>query len=327
MEALIPYRWLIVLCLIGAASYETLTMWATRIRSYRDLAKTQFTQSLLKVLAQVGLGLLAIKPLGLLLGHTLGVSAGSGSLIWRSRQRFRENLRFVGWRNIGRVAGGYRGFPLYRLPSQLLLVFSMQSPLLFAAATYSAATSGHLGLAIMAMTMPMSLIGAAVGRAFYGEIAALGKKQPQKIYALSKMVQFRLMLAGIPVALVIALFGERLFVIVFGSEWQEAGTYASWLAPYVLFQLTSSPLMNVLNIYDRQGAFLAINLVRTLGLLSLFGLVWALDMSSGVFVFCYSALMTIFYVAITLYILSAARQKSLAASANTGQDRPEGSTP
>lgn len=320
MEALIPYRWLIVVCLVGAAAYETMVMWATRARAYRDIAKTQFTQSALKALCQIGLGLLAIKPLGLLIGHTVGVSAGLGSLLWRSRERFRDNARFITWRNIGRVAGGYRSFPLYRLPSQLLLVFSMQAPLLFTAAIFDAATTGQLGLAVTALTMPMSLIGTAVGRAFYGEIAALGKKQPQKIYALSKSTQVRLLLVGIPVALVIAFFGEEIFIIVFGRQWQEAGIYASWLAPYVLFQLTSAPLMNVLNIYDRQGVFLAINLVRAASLLLLFGAVHQFGLSSYEFVPAYSVVMTIFYVGISLYVLYAARQKTLEKKHETSEE-------
>jgi len=310
MEEIAPYWWLLVICLVGTSVYEVMTMWATRQRAYRDIARTQFTQSFFGALTKIGLGLLSIMPLGLLIGQTVSVSAGSGSLVWRAREVFRANLRFVTWRNIGRVASGYRNFPLYRLPSQFLLAFSMQAPLLFTAAMFDTAITGQLGMAITALTMPMSLIGNAIGRAFYAEIARAGRNQPDRIYALSKSTQIRLFLMGIPVGLVIALAGELIFSTLFGEKWQTAGSYASALAPYVMFQLTSAPLMNVLNVFDQQAAFLMINISRVLSLLVLFAVIFWLEAEAFVFVASYSTLMTVFYVTISLYIMNAARRKS-----------------
>src|SRR5690554_1208562 len=66
MEELASYWWLIAAGAMGAASYELFSMWATRKKDYKTIARTQFGQSLLGNLVKLGLGMLAVKPLGLI---------------------------------------------------------------------------------------------------------------------------------------------------------------------------------------------------------------------------------------------------------------------
>lgn len=309
MEILVPYWWLISLCLVGTSAYETMTMWATRQRAYRDIARTQFAQGFLRAVTAIGLGLLSFKPLGLLIGQTIGVSAGTGSLLMRATGTLRQNTRFVSLRNIARMAAGYRGFPIYRLPSQFLLAFSTQAPLLFTAAVFDVVTTGYLGLAITALTMPMSLIGNSVGRAFYGEVASIGKKNPRKIYRISRATQIRLFSFSVPIAIIIAVFGATVFSLAFGEKWREAGVYASILSPFIVFQLTFSPLVNVLNLFDRQKEFLYINCFRSACLIALFLLVYIFDAGSYIFIGSYSAIMTVFYASASLFIFYVLRRE------------------
>lgn len=263
-EILAPYWWLIALCLLGTAAYEIMTMWATRRRAYRHIAQTQFTQSLLGALAKVGLGLLGVKPLGLLIGQTIGVSAGTGSLLIRFREEFRENARFITRRNIARVAAGYRTFPIYRLPSQFLLAFSIQSPMLFTAAMYDAATTGQLGMAIMALTIPMNLIGQSLSRAYYAEISGVGKRNFSKVYDITRSVIKRLSIVSAACFVVIFFLSEPIFTIALGEKWRLAGELSSIMALYVVTQLVSAPLMQALSLLNKNGTFLMFNVSRSL---------------------------------------------------------------
>jgi O-antigen/teichoic acid export membrane protein len=303
MQVLAPWWWLVTLGAVAVAVYEALSLWATRRRAYRVISQTKVMQSAMSVLVKVGLGMAGFKPFGLLFGHLVEQSGGVSSFAIRFRQDFRQNIRHVSRASMMLVARYYRGFPTFRLPSQFLLVFSTQAPAMFAAALFGATATGQLGLALMALAIPSNLIGQSVGQAFYGEIARLPKGSEIRIKTLAYSVQRKLFLVGLPLAFGLILLGEPLFHLAFGERWTEAGTYASILAPFVLLQLTSAPLVQILNIYNAQGAFLAINIFRALGLLGIYQACTWMALSPKEFVYSLSAFLFAFYLLITLYIL------------------------
>jgi O-antigen/teichoic acid export membrane protein len=313
MDVLAPWWWLVILGAIAVAVYEGLSLWATRRRSYKAISQTKVVQSVMGVLVKIGLGLAGLKPFGLLFGHLVEQSGGISSFTLRFRKDFQGNVHRVSRDAMLLLARYYRGFPAFRLPSQFLLAFSTQAPAMFAAALFGAGATGQLGLALMALAIPGNLIGQSVGQAFYGEIARLPKGSEVRIKVLAYSVQKKLFLVGLPLTLALMLLGEPLFHMAFGERWTEAGMYASILAPFVLLQLTSAPLVQILNIYNAQGAFLSINVVRAIGLLVIYQTCLWLALSPKEFVYVLSAFLFAFYLLITLYILHVVNRAAAAA--------------
>ena len=303
MDVLSAWRPLIVAGAMIVALYELAALWATRQRAYGIMSSTKVIQALLAEGTKLALGLLGAKPFGLLIGSVVEQGGGltrylskfKGDVISNAGRIKRKHLLFVTRR--------YVSFPLLRLPSQVLLVFASQAPALFSAALFGAQAAGQLGLALMALAIPSNLIGQAVGQAFYGEIAKLKRSSEVRIKDLVFAVQKRLFAISIPAALAIAFLGEQIFSVAFGSAWSDAGRFAAILAPFVLLQLTSAPLVQVLNVYNKQGAFLAINVFRTIGLLGIYTVCSKLRLSETVFVSLLSGFLFLFYLVITLYIL------------------------
>jgi len=322
MEVLSPWWWLVILGAVAAAVYEGLSLWATRRRAYKAISQTKVMQSAMSVLVKVGLGLAGLKPFGLLFGHLVEQSGGVSSFVLRFRGDLKRNSHRISRGGILLLARYYRGFPIFRLPSQFLLVLSTQAPAMFAAALFGASVTGQLGLALMALAIPSNLIGQAVGQAFYGEIARLPKGSEVRIKSLAYSVQRRLFVVGLPLTAALMLLGEPMFYLAFGERWTEAGMFASILAPFVLLQLTSAPLIQILNIYNAQGAFLAINLLRGVGLLAIYQTCVTLNLSPKQFVYALSAFLFAFYLLITAYILYVVkRAASMALRRGRGQDR------
>lgn len=263
MEALAPWWWLVPLGVLAAAGYETLTMWATRRRSYGIISRTQVLQSALGEGLKIALGLLALKPFGLLLGQVVGHGGGTGSLLRHFRAEFarhrprirRGRLRAAAWR--------YRDFPVYRLPAQFLLVFSMQAPLLFAAALYDPATTGQLGLAIMAVSLPFALVGQAMSRAFFGELSH-ASRQRENLLELFDRTSRGLALIALPIMPVIFFFGEEIFTVVFGNDWRMAGRFAATLSLYLIPHMMASAMIRALDVASRAKTILAIYTQRAL---------------------------------------------------------------
>lgn len=302
MEALLPWWWLIVIGIAGAALYELFSLWATRKKDYKVIAKTHFTQSLIGNFVKIGLGLVGFKQLGLIVGQFLTQSAGIISFIKAARHDFKIYLPKIRRSREWLITKYYQDFVWYRLPSQFLMVFSVQAPVIMMAIIYGKESTGQLSLAIMALSLPVSLIGNAMSKAYYAEIAALGKKRINKIRNITISVQKKLFAVGIPMVILIFFSAEPLFIYIFGEEWVAAGQYAVILSPFVLLQFISNPMVQVINIVGSQLVYLCINITRALGLGVVYFFSVQLDLAETVFVSLLSGYLFVYYLSMIFFI-------------------------
>ncbi|MDP1542360.1 MAG: oligosaccharide flippase family protein [Polycyclovorans sp.] len=310
MEALIPWWWLIGVGVLAASSYELMTYWATRRRAYKIIAKTNVWQSASGSIVKVGLGMMSLTPLGLLLGDVVAKGGGLARLIREFMTDLKKMPGSVSWYRVRKVGHFYRDFPYFRVPSQFLMVFSQQIPLLFSAAVYGPETTGQLSLALMALALPVTLVGGTMGKALYAEAASIGMRQPDKIYRITKDVQRKLLVFAIPVGALLFAFGEQAFVLFFGDEWKQAGMYASILCVYMVFLFTSGPLVQLLNVVASQTTFLAINIIRTFIMIVLFSIIYIGGLGDYVFVVSYSLVMSLFYLFVSFFVFLSVRRSA-----------------
>lgn len=289
-----PWWWLLPLGVFGTGLYEILSRWATRAGAFRVIARTSVWQAACGALAKILLGLAGLKPLGLLIGQILSQSGGILSLAGLFRQGFEP--RQLNRRHMRRLLLRYSDLPRYRLPSQCLLAFSVQAPLLFGAGLFGAETAGQLGLALMALALPVSLFGNTTGQAYYAEVARIGRKDPQRIRTLTRRLTGKLLLLATPPCLLLLLLGGWGFELVFGAQWRQAGDFASILALSLLAQFVSAPLVNVLTVFDRQRQFFQINLRRSLLVGAAFVTAHLLMLSAEHTLMLYTALLTLHYL-------------------------------
>ncbi|GAB6389401.1 lipopolysaccharide biosynthesis protein [Stutzerimonas marianensis] len=296
MEVLTPYRGLLITALFLAGLYEVLLIWAVRRRAYPCIARTQLQQSIAGAVAKIALGVAGLMPIGLLLGQVLGAGAGLTTLIRTFRADMQRNWRHVTFRRARCLLQHYRSFPLYRLPSQLLQTFSSQSPLLLTAALYDASTTGQLGLALMTLALPMQLLGYTTSKAYYAEIASLGRKRPADIRAVTRSVIKRLFALSLAPTLVLLLFGEPLFALAFGEQWALAGELAATLAIYLLFQFIHAPATHLLSLFERQRLLLMLNVQRSILTVACFTVAHLIELPITSVVLIYSVTLSAHYL-------------------------------
>lgn len=303
MEALMPWRWLIVLGAAGSALYELFSLWATRKRQYKTISKTQFTQSLIGNIAKIGLGLLTFKPSGMIVGQFLSQSAGITSFVKDAKKDFKAYLPKVQHSKEKLVAKYYQDFVWFRLPSQFLMVLSLQAPILMAAYLYDGDTVGQLSFTMMALTLPVSLIGMAMSKAYYAEIAKIGKNNRKKIKKITIDIQKKLFLVAIPISLFVFFLSEWIFIFVFGEKWQTAGVFASVLSPFLLLRFTSTPLDQVFNVLGSQVIYLVINVLRVVGFAVVFWVCFTKSIEPIGFVYALSWFMAGHYLFVTILVI------------------------
>jgi O-antigen/teichoic acid export membrane protein len=300
--------WPVLVLSVGTAGlFEILTNWSVRRRRFRLMAQVDVTQSALGGLLKIGLGYLTLQRLGLVVGHIAAQVVACTMLARATWIEAARQVRRTCIRTLKMVAYRYADFPKFRLPSQMLMSFSQQAPLLFVTAMYGTATGGQLGLALVALALPLTLIGQTTGQAYYGEIARIGRADPARIRSLTRHVAIRLFLIGLVPTLVLGFAGARLFPLVFGTGWGEAGVYASILAIYLLAQFVANPLAHALSVFDKQRVFLGLNVVRAMMTVGAFTVAYLLELSSFEAIAAYSVVLSLHYVATSLSIFAVIR--------------------
>jgi O-antigen/teichoic acid export membrane protein len=300
MEVTLPYWWLIGAVLVGGSLYQILSMWAVRRRDYRLIAKTHLTQSVSSSVIKISLGLLGVIPLGLLLGHITKQSGGIFAILRQCQKDLRQKRHAVSFSRMRLAARRYQKMPIYKLPSQVFARFSTEGPVLFIAVIFDARTTGQFGLAAMAVALPMTLLARTTSKAFYSEIAALGRRRPQQIRNVTLGALGRLSALAAAPALVLFMFGPQIFALVFGEGWSEAGQFVSYFALFMVFKFVAYPAMHIPDVFDRQGVNLQLNVQRFVMLSAVFAASWLLSLPPAETVLIFSIALAAHYAFIVL---------------------------
>ncbi|QRX64190.1 oligosaccharide flippase family protein [Dysgonomonadaceae bacterium zrk40] len=302
-EGLKSFLWLMPIVFFGKGIYEALTNWAVRYRDFKLITRTKLTQSVSSSIVKIGLGLLNIKPLGLLIGHIVSETAGVANIFSKLIKTRPEFFKELSLPAIKSAAIRYKRFPLVQSWSQLLLSAGAQLPVLLLGFYHGAEIVGIFGLANTMIRLPMDLVGQSVSQVYFGEISKFGKENPRKIYNLTVTLIIRLLKVGIiPIAL-IALLGPWIFSIVFGAEWSDAGLYARILSIYVLFAFLSAPVANIFNVYERMDIQLSLNIFRVVLVILVFVICGYLELTPIYTIGIYSLLLSFYYLFLVLRVL------------------------
>ena len=309
MEALAPFWWLLCMSIFATSLYETLSFWATRKKHFVAIARTKFTQTLSGSLTKILLGLLSIKPLGLLAGQIVQQGGGLLSLGSSAFPNLKKNRKYVKKKRALLALRHYSDIPTYRLPSQLLLMLSIQGPALFFSYKFGPAETGQLGLALTALAIPINLLGTTAGNAYFAEISKIGKRDPARILSLTTRVAAMMSAIAVLPCLVLAAAGPQLFELVFGSSWHDAGMFSRYLSIYLFVQFVAAPLVNVFTVFSEQKKFFFINLTRASLMCLGFYVSDVLDLAPKEVVIIYSATLTAHYSLVIFSIFHTIKSK------------------
>ncbi len=306
--AIKQYLWILVPGLFFAAVYMAATYWMVRQRSFSHIATTKLSQSVGKTLVELILGLLAVKPLGLLLGHVAGQVGGAGLLLRVIWNIDRRNWTDVSVARMWGAAREHVNFPLFVMPSIVLNTVSATLPFLLIPLLFGQAQAGFFLVAQKLTMWPMTLIGQSIAQVFYSEIAAHRDDQARNLRLFRKLT-WRLSWLGLAGAGVL-LTAPFWTMWVLGENWEDAGWAMAALAPLLLTRLVVSPLSHAHHLQNSQAFFLLIEWLRLVLTAAVFGYCYWREIPFRATVVIYSLSISLIYVFHWLAILSILRRKT-----------------
>ena len=151
-------------------------------------------------------------------------------------------------------------YPTYVTMTSVLGILMNWFPILITGILYGPKYTGLLGLAFMVVNTPIYPFIAALQNVCFGE---LGKDRTRHrmiiIYMKSMIISLIPSICGL---YILGLYGERLFILIFGEDWGEAGKYAFICFIPIALSFILSPIYNTLNhFFSFQKVFFWINLL------------------------------------------------------------------
>lgn len=297
------YLWLVPFIFWGQGIYEALNSWAIRLKEFKLITKTRIKQSISSSIIKIGFGIIFKNSFGLFLGHLIQEFTGIGNFLVKLLKQQPKLFKKTTLKELKIVAVRYKKFPLIQSWSQILLAVGAQLPVIMVGTFYGTHIVGLFGLAMTVLNAPMDLIGQSVAQVYYSEISDYGKKNISKIFNLSVTIIKKMSLIGLLPICLILIIGPWLFSFLLGHEWYDSGVFAQVLCLLIYFKFISSPIMNCLNVLERQDIQLFFNVVRTILTVIIFLLSFQLEFPIKQTLIFYSISMSIFYLLIMFNIL------------------------
>jgi O-antigen/teichoic acid export membrane protein len=254
-------EWLLlaVLCGISTALISVGSSWYNRQRDYKKISWLRIIQSGILALGGILLGLWGFSS-GLILAQIVAGLTVSILVIFNLRALRAHGSSYL----FCKVANQYQSTPKYLLPTAFLDVVTMQLPVILITRWFGSEAAGQFSMAWKILALPLTLVGSAVGQVFIQRFAEVW---PDAKAAKRLLLQTwkALALVGLLPTAFIMLFGERLFSIIFGDVWSEAGRIATVIAPMLFAMLISSPT---------SGTFLVLGLQKYSLIFGIFVLIY-----------------------------------------------------
>lgn len=246
--------WLVPIGVFFAGIYNALQYWATRKKKFNLITKTRVVQSLSGVSIQIIMGVTGFLTIGLIIGQIVKVSAGIRRLannFWHDSFQYVKNIEF---KKLKVTFREHDQFPKYSTFEALANTASIHLPVIIIAALSIGSEAGYLMLAMQIMAIPMKLIGGAVSQVYLANAKDEIQKGTIKGYTVSLLKD--LIKYGVSILILIGVISPFVVQYIFGNDWSYVGILISYMIPWFIFQLLSSPISMIMHIMGKQKEIL-----------------------------------------------------------------------
>lgn len=233
---------------------------ANRYEQYWTISKGNLTVGASQAALRISFAFCAILVNGLILGTICAQIIGCIFLYFSLRKVLKaKQSRGDSRINVVAVAKKYKNFPLYDAPASLLSFAAFNLPIIILASFYSKGDVGCYSMVLQLLLMPISVIGAAIGKVYYQRISA--NNNMETIQSETRNVlRIVVWLAILPTSF-FCVGGDWLLVKFLGDRWYTAGEVALCLSLWSVATILTQPLMSLYRLLDKQNRMLAYNVI------------------------------------------------------------------
>ena len=241
-----PWLYLIPLSVLLTGLYQSLNYWHSRKKLFKQIAKSKVHQGIGSGIIQASSGFAQVGSKALIWGYLLGQIIALVTLLIKFLKSDVKIVKQVSYRSVRANATLYKDLPLYSTFGALADKLSVQMPILIISKFFDLIQTGIFSLTFRVLSFPMSLMSNALYQVLFQKVSVMYYESPGKIKILILKISFLLFLIMIPFVGIIWLYGEDIFIIIFGNPWRQSGEMAAILSLAIAIRFIVSPLTAVL---------------------------------------------------------------------------------
>lgn len=257
-EQIASFLFLVPLSTLLVGIYNSLNFFNIRKKQFKNIATSQVTRSGSLVVSQVLIGLIALGPLGLIVGQIISYLSGNVMLFKTLKSNYKRG--YISKEKIKKQAKVYKKFPFYSLPAILLNSINLNVVNFLISSIFSVTTLGFYSLTQRIIGIPSRVIGSSIGQVYLQQASESYRKNGNTEKIFLKTFK-KLTYLSVPIFIVLYFIAEPVFAFVFGEEWRISGVYAKILIPLAAVRFVSSSLSNTLVVHQKQQLLLFINIL------------------------------------------------------------------
>lgn len=193
---------------------------------------------------------------------------------------------------VRRVKRHYGQLATSTVLAHVLSTSAIALPQVAMARLYGADILGQFALVMATVFLPSGLIGVAVGNVYY-QRAAKTWAEGAPFVTLWREMALKLLMIGVPVYALVALFSGVAYPFVFGDQWDVAGGFATCMAAAAFVSFVSTPMDRTCLIVGAGSYLVLWSVCRLVSIVIVVWVAAALDVSPSSFVMAIAAQMCI----------------------------------
>jgi len=238
---------LLPLSIIAAGLLQSLSYLLVRRKEFSSLSKSKIFLSGGYSSSQLTFGsIFSASGLNLSIGYISGQFFSIFYLI-KKNWAFLKSRDFS-TRRIYNIAKKYKKFPMYSSPGAIMDTSAVQVPIILINKFFNSNLTGQFSLTMRIINLPLAFIGSSISQVLLNKIADSDHTHPDRVLPLLISLTFKLLIFILPLVIICFLFGEELFVYVFGPNWAFAGSLAAPISIVIAIRFVVSPLSAVLTL-------------------------------------------------------------------------------
>jgi O-antigen/teichoic acid export membrane protein len=240
---------------IGAGGLLLISQWLLRWQNYKAITQIRIWQSMGLLLMSVIFGYLEFGAKGLIMALSF-----SQMIAWFAIRKSWNLPAFTFQSEFKKQILKWKDFPLYNASSGIIENIGRSIPIWALLWLWTAEETGFFSLATRILALPVTLIAASYGQVLYRQLVDWWPHQKQM--AAKWIYKTWLSLAAIAIlpAIILMVYGEPIFVILFGKQWAGIGNFLIYLTPVFMIMGLVLPTSQLFLVARKQQILLSISL-------------------------------------------------------------------
>jgi len=244
---------------IGAGGLLLISQWLLRKQNYKAITQIRIWQSLSLLLLSLFFGYLDFGTKGLVMAL-----AFSQIIAWFSIQKSWKLPAFTFQSDFRKQIVQFKDFPIYNASGGLIENIGRSIPIWALLWFWTSEETGFFSLSSRILALPVTLIAASYGQVLYRQLAEWWPNQKELAAKWIYKTWLSLAVIAFVPVIVLVMYGEPIFVFLFGTQWTGIGNFIIYLTPIFMLMGLILPTSQLFLVARKQQILLMISIGQIL---------------------------------------------------------------